>query len=334
MWSQSLLTSEVTFLALTIKAKKNKSKKPPFPQKKGPPLAWIQRLRIAVDVARGLNYLHFDRAVSHGNLKATNILLDGAELNARVADYCLHRLMTQVGTVEQTLDAGILGCAGDVITGEQEGVVDLTDWVRLRVAEGRGTECFDSVLTQEMGSDTVIEKGIKEVLGIAFRCIRSVSERPGSNGAGVWSSFVKFMLLFLEKHVLDSSGKDCWPRLSTQSWSAPYYSKLLQEYDAIVLSSSLSDKLSSVSSQEEADVRMQLIQIIVASNAQESPHILSSSNTVEEAGPKVVVFTSKDSVLLDLRGDIKDLEVLLRDGFEQKIVVKVLPPMMRVRSRP
>ncbi|XP_024004613.1 probable LRR receptor-like serine/threonine-protein kinase At4g20940 isoform X2 [Eutrema salsugineum] len=182
------------------------------PGRKGPPLAWIQRLKIAVDVARGLNYLHFDRAVPHGNLKATNILLDGAELNARVADYCLHRLMTQAGTVEQILDAGILGyrapelavsrkplpsfksdvyafgvilleiltgrCAGDVITCEQEGV-DLTDWVRLRVAEGRGAECFDSVLTQEMGSDPVTEKGTKEVLGIALRCIRSVSERPG-----------------------------------------------------------------------------------------------------------------------------------------------------------
>ncbi|CAH8368315.1 unnamed protein product [Eruca vesicaria subsp. sativa] len=182
------------------------------PGRKGPPLSWLQRLKIAVDVARGLNYLHFDRAVPHGNLKATNILLDGAELNARVADYCLHRLMTQAGTVEQILDAGILGyrapelaasrkplpsfksdvyafgvivleiltgrCAGDVITGEQEGV-DLTDWVRLRVSEGRGTECFDSVLTQEMGSDTVMEKGMKEVLGIALRCIRSVSERPG-----------------------------------------------------------------------------------------------------------------------------------------------------------
>ncbi|KAL0727412.1 hypothetical protein Bca4012_023505 [Brassica carinata] len=182
------------------------------PGRKGPPVAWIQRLKIAVDVARGLNYLHFDRAVPHGNLKATNILLDGAELNARVADYCLHRLMTQAGTVEQIVDAGILGyrapelaasrkplpsfksdvyafgvilleiltgrCAGDVITGEQEGV-DLTDWVRLRVAEGRGAECFDSVLTQEMGSDPVTEKGMKEVLGIALRCIRSVSERPG-----------------------------------------------------------------------------------------------------------------------------------------------------------
>ncbi|XP_010537627.1 PREDICTED: probable LRR receptor-like serine/threonine-protein kinase At4g20940 [Tarenaya hassleriana] len=182
------------------------------PGRKGPPLNWTQRLKIAVDVARGLNYLHFDRAVPHGNLKATNILLDGPELNARVADYCLHRLMTPAGTVEQILDAGILGyrapelaasrkpipsfksdvyafgvilleiltgrCAGDVITGEQEGV-DLTDWVRLRVAEGRGTECFDSALSQEMGSNPGVEKGMKEVIGIALRCIRSVSERPG-----------------------------------------------------------------------------------------------------------------------------------------------------------
>lgn len=146
--------------------------------------------------------------------------------------------------------------------------------------------------------------------------------------------------------------------------SGGYYSKLLQEYDGIILSSSLSDKLSSISSQEEANVSIQPIQIIVASsNAQQSP-ILASSNMVEESGPKVVVFTKKDmvaesgtsssgvetvvleninldsildycyrrglcSVLLDLRGDIKDLEVLLKDGFEQKllqkIVVEVLP---------
>ncbi|XP_013628406.1 PREDICTED: riboflavin biosynthesis protein PYRD, chloroplastic-like [Brassica oleracea var. oleracea] len=138
-----------------------------------------------------------------------------------------------------------------------------------------------------------------------------------------------------------------------------YYSKLLQEYDAVILSSSLSDKLSSIYSQEETNVSIQPIQIIVASsNAQQSP-ILASSNLVEDSGLKVVVFTKEDmvaesgvetvvleninlasildycyrrglcSVLLDLRGDIKDLEVLLRDGFEQKllqkIVVEVLP---------
>lgn len=155
--------------------------------------------------------MHFDRAVPHGNLKATNILLDGPDLNARVADYCLHRLMTQAGTIEQILDAGVLGyrapelaaskkphpsfksdvyafgvillelltgrCAGDVISSEGAGV-DLTDWMRLKVAEGHGSDCFDAALMPSMANPAV-EKGMKEVLGIALRCIRSVSERPG-----------------------------------------------------------------------------------------------------------------------------------------------------------
>ncbi|KAK7318776.1 hypothetical protein RJT34_03483 [Clitoria ternatea] len=180
-------------------------------QQKGSPLTWALRLKIAVDIARGLNYLHFDRAVPHGNLKATNVLLDSAEMNARVADYCLHRLMTQAGTIEQIHDAGVLGyrapelaaskkpapsfksdvyafgvillelltgrSAGDVISGE-EGGVDLINWVRLRVAEGRGSECFDAALVHEMGN-SVVEKGMNQVLEIAIRCIRSVSERPG-----------------------------------------------------------------------------------------------------------------------------------------------------------
>ncbi|KAJ4702954.1 Leucine-rich receptor-like protein kinase family protein [Melia azedarach] len=171
------------------------------PGRKGPPLTWAQRLKIAVDVARGLNYLHFDRAVPHGNLKATNVLLDGPDLNARVADYCLHRLMTQAGTIEQILDAGVLGyrapelaaskkphpsfksdvyafgvillelltgrCAGDVISGEGAGV-DLTDWMRLKVAEGRGSDCFDAALMPEMANPAA-EKGMKEVLGIALK---------------------------------------------------------------------------------------------------------------------------------------------------------------------
>ncbi|KAJ3670013.1 hypothetical protein LUZ60_010337 [Juncus effusus] len=180
------------------------------PGRRGPPLTWAQRLKISVDVARGLNYLHFDRAMPHGNLKTSNILLDGLDLNARVSDYSLHRLMTPSGTIDQILDLASLGyrapelsavkkpvpsfksdvysfgvvlleiltgrCAGDVVQGE-EGGVDLTDWVRLRVAEGRGGEVFDGVLRGEVGEEG--EKGMKEVLGIALRCIRPVSERPG-----------------------------------------------------------------------------------------------------------------------------------------------------------
>lgn len=181
------------------------------PGRKGPPLTWPQRIKISVDIARGLNYLHFDREVPHGNLKATNVLLDGPDLNARVGDYCLHRLMTQAGTIEQILDAGVLGyrapelaaskkpvpsfksdvyafgvillevltgkCAGDVVSGE-DGGVDLTDWVRLKVAEVGGFDCFDNALSSDMGNQAM-EKQMKEVLGIAVRCIRSISERPG-----------------------------------------------------------------------------------------------------------------------------------------------------------
>ena len=119
--------------------------------------------------------------------------------------------MTQAGTMEQILDAGLLGyrapeladtkkpllsfksdvfafgvillelltgkCAGDVIPGEEEGI-DLTKWVPLRVSEGCGSDCFDSALAQDIGNP-VAEKGLKEVLGIALTCVRSVSERPG-----------------------------------------------------------------------------------------------------------------------------------------------------------
>lgn len=119
--------------------------------------------------------------------------------------------MTQAGTIEQILDAGILGyrapelaatkkpipsfksdvyafgvillelltgrCAGDVISAEQ-GNVDLIDWVKVQVSGGHGSDCFDTSLKQEM-TNSVADKGTKEVLGIALRCIRNVSERPG-----------------------------------------------------------------------------------------------------------------------------------------------------------
>jgi hypothetical protein len=37
------------------------------------------------------------------------VLLDIADMNARVADYCHHQLMTQAGIIEKILDTGALG---------------------------------------------------------------------------------------------------------------------------------------------------------------------------------------------------------------------------------
>ncbi|GMN33536.1 hypothetical protein TIFTF001_004208 [Ficus carica] len=170
------------------------------------PLSFDQRLKVAVDVARCLLFLH-DRGLPHGNLKPTNILLAGPDNEARLTDYSLHRLMTPAGIAEQVLNMGALGyrapelasaakpipsfkadvyafgvilmelltrrSAGDIISG-QSGAVDLTDWVRLCDQEGRGMDCID----RDIAAGEEPNKSMDQVLAISLRCILPVNERP------------------------------------------------------------------------------------------------------------------------------------------------------------
>lgn len=170
------------------------------------PLSFSQRIRVAVDVARCLLYLH-DRGLPHGNLKPTNIVLAGPDFNARLTDYGLHRLMTPAGIAEQILNLGALGyrapelataskpvpsfkadvyalgvvlmelltrkSAGDIISG-QSGAVDLTDWVRLCEREGRVRDCID----RDIAGGEESNKEMDELLAISLRCILPVNERP------------------------------------------------------------------------------------------------------------------------------------------------------------
>ncbi|ESR34021.1 hypothetical protein CICLE_v100054092mg, partial [Citrus x clementina] len=57
-------------------------------------LGWEVRLRIAVGVIKGLQYLHFtcNPQILHYNLKPTNVMLD-AEFTPRLADFGLAKLM-------------------------------------------------------------------------------------------------------------------------------------------------------------------------------------------------------------------------------------------------
>lgn len=57
-------------------------------------LGWEVRLRIAVGVVKGLQYLHFTCVpqILHCNLKPTNVMLD-AEFEPRLADYGLAKLL-------------------------------------------------------------------------------------------------------------------------------------------------------------------------------------------------------------------------------------------------
>ncbi|KAF5765354.1 putative protein kinase RLK-Pelle-LRR-III family [Helianthus annuus] len=169
-------------------------------------LSFNQRLKVAIDVARGLSYLH-GRGIPHGNLKPTNIILEGPQYNARLTDFGLHRLMTPAGIAEQILNLGALGyrapelanaskpvpsfkadvyafgvilmelltrrSAGDIISG-QSGAVDLTDWVRLCDQEGRVMDCID----RDIAGGEQQSKAMDDLLEVSLRCILPLTERP------------------------------------------------------------------------------------------------------------------------------------------------------------
>ncbi|XP_028121057.1 probable leucine-rich repeat receptor-like protein kinase At5g49770 isoform X2 [Camellia sinensis] len=65
--------------------------------KTGIRLDWMRRLRIALGVARGLQYLHelANPPIIHRDIKSNNILLD-ERLNAKVSDFGLSKLMGDV----------------------------------------------------------------------------------------------------------------------------------------------------------------------------------------------------------------------------------------------
>ncbi|KAI3450760.1 hypothetical protein Pfo_007425 [Paulownia fortunei] len=74
------------------------------------PLSWTRRLNIALDVARGVEYLHSlaHQSFIHRDLKSANILLDG-DFRAKVSDFGLVKLALDTERSVATRLAGTFG---------------------------------------------------------------------------------------------------------------------------------------------------------------------------------------------------------------------------------
>lgn len=85
-----------------------------------PPLTWKQRITIALDVARGVEYLHSlaQQSFIHRDLKPSNILL-GDDMRAKVADFGLVRNAPDGKYSVETRLAGTFGYLAPEYAGKQ-----------------------------------------------------------------------------------------------------------------------------------------------------------------------------------------------------------------------
>ncbi|PPD68319.1 hypothetical protein GOBAR_DD34804 [Gossypium barbadense] len=73
------------------------------PLNKHTPLSWIMRVQIALDAARGLEYIHEHTKTHyvHRDIKSSNILLDGS-FRAKISDFGLSKLVGKTNDEEAT----------------------------------------------------------------------------------------------------------------------------------------------------------------------------------------------------------------------------------------
>ncbi|CBI29250.3 unnamed protein product, partial [Vitis vinifera] len=167
-------------------------------------LSWEVRLRIAVGVIKGLQYLHFSCVprILHYNLKPTNVMLD-AEFEPRLADCGLAKLMPNLDRAASGYSApecfqncryteksdvfsfGVI--LGVLLTGrdpmdpffsEAAGGGSLGRWLRHLQQAGEAREALDkSILGEEVEEDEMLM-----AVRIAVVCLSDLpADRPSSD---------------------------------------------------------------------------------------------------------------------------------------------------------
>ncbi|KAL6001379.1 putative inactive receptor kinase [Asimina triloba] len=169
------------------------------------PLNWESRTHIALDAARGIEYLHSrGPTVIHGNIKSSNVLLTKS-YSACVSDFGLAHLVGPTATpnrvggyrAPEVIDARMVSQKADVysfgvlllelLTGKapthavlnEEGV-DLPRWVQSVVREEWTAEVFDLELLRYQN----VEEDMVQLLQLAVDCAAQYPDnRPSMSEA-------------------------------------------------------------------------------------------------------------------------------------------------------
>uniref|UniRef100_K3ZHC4 non-specific serine/threonine protein kinase n=1 Tax=Setaria italica TaxID=4555 RepID=K3ZHC4_SETIT len=161
------------------------------------PLTWSQRLKIAVDSASGLHYLHsaFNTPLIHRDVKATNILLT-EKLDAKISDFGMARALTSE-TRTHTVTTTLTGTEGYLRAGELRGKTDvysfgivllvlitnrpacsvvdnkhtnIADWVRASLGHGRSRGQDVARVIDQRIRDHCDLNSVWKVVELALRC--------------------------------------------------------------------------------------------------------------------------------------------------------------------
>ncbi|KAK4778237.1 hypothetical protein SAY87_018424 [Trapa incisa] len=122
-------------------------------QRRNSPISWRQRLTIAVDVARGVEYLHSlaKQSFIHRDLKPSNILL-GDDMRAKVADFGLVRNAPDGKYSVETRLAGTFGYLAPeyAATGKVTTKIDVFSFGVILMEMITGRKALDDTVSDEM----------------------------------------------------------------------------------------------------------------------------------------------------------------------------------------
>lgn len=131
--------------------------------------------KLSIGIARGLDHLHtgLDKPMVHGNLKTSNVLLDGSYDECRVSDYGLHLLLSPAAAQEALEAAAAQGYVAPELAKAR-------DATRESDVYSLGVVLLELLATARAGGDGILIPASSSFKNLVLE--RKISDAFGSSG--------------------------------------------------------------------------------------------------------------------------------------------------------